>query len=119
MPGIVGGVFQHALRKGALGPIGPLVCLGEPDTEVALQERRQADGRGTQEGGGGLGVEEAPQSNAEVPIQQADVVVGAMHDDLDLRVFQDRAEKGRGVQSQGIQDDIVSGNGDLNQAKPV
>jgi len=119
VPRIVGRVIQKAIGKRPPRPVGPLVLLGEFFVQVLFEERRQSDGGGTEKGGGGLGVEKTLNPNTEVSVEKSKIEIGAVHDHLDLGVFQDGPEDAGGVGAQRVEKEGLSGCGKLDQTEPV
>ena len=112
-------VFQHVVRQGASGPVGTLEFLGELDSQMTLEQGSQTKGTLTQQGGGHLGIEQPPQAHAQISVEEAQVVVRAMHEHFDGRVF-DRTPQGvGGVEGKRIDDMRGARRTDLEQAQPV
>src|SRR5690606_10457794 len=85
VPDVERGVVEQLLGQGALGPVGLLRLLGQFDVEVVLQKRGEAHPLSVKQLRGEHGVEDALCLKAAQVVQEAQVVVAAVHDQMLLR----------------------------------
>ena len=117
--GVARRVFQHVVRQGAPGPVRALEFLGELDSQMALEQGGQTQGALTQQGGGHLGIEQPPYAHAQISVEEAQVVVRAVHEHFDRRVLERTPQGVAGVEGKRIDDLGGAGCADLEQAQPV
>ncbi len=119
MGGIEGGVVELLFAQRAKVPAGALHLLLEDDAEVGLQQRAEGELPAAQERGGAVGVEDVPEGEAVIPLQDADVVVAGVEDLEDRRVVQDLAQEGEVEAGQGIDKPGLFPGLDLDEAELV
>jgi hypothetical protein len=83
---------------------------------VLCQHRRQPQLGLAQEARGDHRVAQAGQGEAEIAIEQADVVVRAVKDLLDRAVAKGPLERGEINPREGIDESVTMGGGQLHQA---
>ena len=75
MPCVTGRILEHIVREWSPGPVRTLKFLGECDPEVLLKESGKTYTRFAHQGGRDLRVEHTFDLQAEITIQQPQVVV--------------------------------------------
>ena len=113
--GVLDRVIEHLRRERTPGPVGLLRGFGEFHPEVALDERGEAEFRNAAEARGDHGVEDAFRCRKADAAEQAQIVVGAVNNEL-LAV--EGREKGiERKAGERIDQQVVSGNADLDEAE--
>ena len=86
--------MARLLAQGTYRPVGPLEppALGDLHAEVLLEHGREAQAGGAEERGRHARVEQAPDPEAPVAVQAAEVVVRGVQDLFDRRIGQETAQ---------------------------
>ena len=119
MPGVGRRIGEHLVRERAGGPVGALIFLVEGDAEVLLEQCREPDPRLVEKLGGDPRVEEPRGSNAVLPLEQPQVVVGIVKDDFDPRVGEQRGKSLEALNGQRIDDGGALSRRNLQEIDPV
>jgi len=85
------------------------------EAEVAQKGGGQAEFHYAAEAGGDHGIEEGAGAIVAAAAQEAQIVIGAVEDEL--FAFPSREERGEGVAGQRIDEEILAGDADLNEAE--
>jgi hypothetical protein len=112
-------VLEHVGRERTHRPVGALMLLLELEPEEALEQRGEPEGADPGELRGDARVEDVPDVPAIVLREEAQVVVGVVKDDLDLRVLEHAAEGFRRADRQRVDDRRRVARRELEEVDPV
>ena len=115
VPGVHRRILEHLRRERSHRPVGALMRLVHLQAEVAVEQRGQSECLVAEELGGDHRIDEVCGGEAEVAIEDAQVVVGTVQDLRDGRIGQHVAEPFQVHSGQRIDHQILAAGRDLDQ----
>ena len=114
MAGVVTGVVLHALGEGTPSPVRFLWAFIEGKAEIFGHEVDEAELGVTEQAAGEHGVEDRAGDEVVVFAQEAEVVIGAVHDEF-MRA-ESIEQRGEVEAGEGVDEFIDAGEADLEEA---